>query len=145
MRRVLLLVAGFMTASAVQAVSPMPLCSPTPEERAAGLGDAYSLLWWGQGHVLYTTQAEGGTPALFFLDDCRGARRLRMTLPTMATADAARAAGGRLNVALEDALTAERTHSMTEIAGIARAEGAATELGAVDYASCACNTFGAAN
>jgi hypothetical protein len=132
---------GILMAGQAQALTPLPECSATGAERAAGIGE-YSTRWHGNGFVLYPSWvAETGEYRLI-LDDCKGQRRLVMTSvklddPT-ANADAER----KMDDAVMAALESKQRYGMGQIQAIARQAGAKTKPGKATYVSCACDRYG---
>jgi hypothetical protein len=133
---------GVLAAAQAQALTPLPQCSATGAERAAGIGE-YSTRWHGNGFVLYPSWESGTGEYRLILDDCNGQRRLVMTSVKRDDPDANAEAERRMDDAVMAALESKQRYRMGQIQAIARDAGAKTKVGRAGYVSCGCTLFGA--
>jgi hypothetical protein len=132
---------GLLTAGQAQALTPLPECSATGDERAAGIGE-YSTRWHGNGFVLYPSWFEGTGDYRLILDDCNNQRRLVMTSVKLDDPNANADAERKMDEAVTAAMESKQRYTMGQIQAIAREAGAKTKLGKATYISCACDRYG---
>jgi hypothetical protein len=140
MIRALAMVGLLMTGQA-QALTPLPECSATGAERAAGIGE-YSTRWHGNGFVLYPNWVADSGDYQLILDDCKGQRRLVMTSVKLDDPNANADAERKMDDAVQAALDSKQRYSMGQIQAIAREAGAKAKLGKATWQSCACDRYG---
>jgi hypothetical protein len=140
MIRALVMVGLLMTGQA-QALTPLPECSATGAERAAGIGE-YSTRWHGNGFVLYPNWVADTGDYQLILDDCNGHRRLVMTSVKLDDPNANADAERKMDDAVQVAMESKQRYSMGQIQAIAREAGAKTKMGRATYVSCGCGLWG---
>lgn len=132
---------GLLITGQAQALTPLPECSATGAERAAGIGE-YSTRWHGNGFVLYPSWVSETGEYRLILDDCRGQRRLMMTSVKLDDPNANADAERKMDDAVTAALESKQRYGIGQIQAIARQAGAKTKLGKATYVSCACDRYG---
>jgi hypothetical protein len=132
---------GILMAGQAQALTPLPECSATEAERAAGIGE-YSIRWHGNGFVLYPNWVADTGDYQLILDDCNGLRRLVMTSVKLDDPNANADAERKMDDAVQAALDSKQRYKLGQILAIAREAGAKTKLGRATYVSCACDRYG---
>jgi hypothetical protein len=133
-----LAIIGLLAAGRVQALTPLPECTPDGDERAAGIGD-YSVQWHGAGFALYPAWDEDYR---LILDDCKGQRRLVMQSVRKDDPNDNAMAQMAMSDAVLAALESNQRYTMGQIQAIARQAGAKTRMGKAEYVSCACDRYG---
>jgi hypothetical protein len=132
---------GLLMTGQAQALTPLPECSATGAERAAGIGE-YSTRWHGNGFVLYPSWVSETGEYRLILDDCKGQRRLVMTSVKLDDPNANADAERRMDDAVQTALASKQRYTMGQIQAIAREARAKTQLAKAAYQSCACDRWG---
>jgi hypothetical protein len=132
---------GLMMTGQAQALTPLPECSATGAERAAGIGE-YSTRWHGNGFVLYPNWVADSGDYQLILDNCQGQRRLIMTSVRLDDPNANADAERRMDDEVMAALESKQRYTMGQIAAFAREAGAKIKLGKASYVSCACVLYG---
>lgn len=132
---------GMLAAGQAHALEPLPECTTSGAERAAGVND-YSTRWHGNGFVLYPSWFEGTGDYRLILDDCKRQRRLVITSVKLDDPNANADAERKMDDAVTAAVESQQRYTMGQIQAIAREAGAKTMLGRATYVSCGCERYG---